>query len=129
VNWFRKGADGKFVWPGYGENSRVLKWICDRLDGEAEARETAIGLVPTADDLDLDGIELSDEAQEILFNVDPVIWTEEARLIPPPYQQFGERLPQALWDEYEALIRRLAHYRHKAARKAALDAERNAAAS
>ncbi|HEU5332433.1 MAG TPA: phosphoenolpyruvate carboxykinase (GTP) [Actinocrinis sp.] len=107
VNWFRKGADGRFLWPGFGENSRVLKWILDRLDGRAEGVETVIGTVPTPDALDLDGLELDAADLDELLAVDPAVWRREAELIPPHFERFGEHLPQALWDEHEALVARL----------------------
>jgi phosphoenolpyruvate carboxykinase (GTP) len=111
VNWFRKDQDGKFIWPGFGDNSRVLKWISDRLDGTAEARETAIGLVPAKGALDTSGLTISDEAMHTLTNVDLDVWGEEADLIPAHYEKFGDRLPQRLWDEYAALIERLGEAR------------------
>ena len=107
VNWFRKDRNGKFAWPGFGENSRVLKWIVERLDGKAEAQDTAIGRTPAAGALDLAGLEMSDEHLDLLLNVDPVIWREEASLVPAHYERFGERLPQALWDQLAALNARL----------------------
>ncbi len=107
VNWFRKDADGKWLWPGYGENSRVLKWIVERLDGRADAAETPIGFVPTADALDTDGLDISAADLEVLLSVDPETWKQEAALIPEHFQRFGDRLPQELWAEYEALLRRL----------------------
>ena len=107
VNWFRKSEDGKFVWPGYGENSRVLKWVVDRLEGDADAQETAIGFVPTRGSLDLAGLELSEEALDLLLDVDHEVWAEEAALIPPHYRKFGDRLPKALWEEHAALLQRL----------------------
>jgi phosphoenolpyruvate carboxykinase (GTP) len=108
VNWFRKGDDGKFVWPGYGENSRVLKWIFERLEGEAEAVDTPIGRLPTPDSLDTSGLNLTPAQLEFLLTVDPVVWEEEASLIPAAYEKFGDRLPKALWAQYEALEARLA---------------------
>jgi phosphoenolpyruvate carboxykinase (GTP) len=111
VNWFRKDQRGKFVWPGYGENSRVLKWIVERLDGEAEARETPIGRVPTPESLDLSGLNLSPEALELLLTIDPEIWLQEAALIPPAYEKFGDRLPKALWEQHQALVKRLEQVR------------------
>jgi phosphoenolpyruvate carboxykinase (GTP) len=108
VNWFRKDAAGKFVWPGFGENARVLKWIVARLEGEAEADDTPVGRVPAAGSLDLEGLTLSEEAWELLRRVDPAVWREEAALIPAFYERFGERLPAALWAQYEALLERLA---------------------
>jgi phosphoenolpyruvate carboxykinase (GTP) len=106
VNWFRK-KDGKFVWPGYGENTRVLKWIFERLDGSAEAKDTPIGRLPTKAALDVSGMTISDEALDLLLSVDGDVWAEEASLIPPHYEKFGARLPQALWDEQRALVARL----------------------
>ena len=107
VNWFRKNEAGKFVWPGYGENSRVLKWIVERLEGEAAAQTTAIGLVPDKSALDLSGLTLSDAELDLLLSVDHDVWAEEAALIPPHYEKFGDRLPNALWEEHAALFRRL----------------------
>jgi phosphoenolpyruvate carboxykinase (GTP) len=107
VNWFRKDENGKFVWPGFGENSRVLKWIFERLDGEALARTTPIGLVPGAEALDLTGLALSPAQLEVLLSVDNATWREEASLIPEAYERFGERLPAALWQQLQALNQRL----------------------
>jgi phosphoenolpyruvate carboxykinase (GTP) len=107
VNWFRKDQHGKFIWPGFGDNSRVLKWICERLDGNAEARETAIGYVPAKGALDVSGLKISDEAMDTLLGVDLDVWDEEASLVTPHYEKFGDRLPQQLWDELAALIERL----------------------
>jgi phosphoenolpyruvate carboxykinase (GTP) len=118
VNWFRKDRDGRFVWPGFGDNARVLKWIAERIDGEAEALDTPVGRTPTRDALDLDGLDLSDEALATLLDVEAEVWTEEAALIPDFYAKFGERLPQALWDQHAGLTRRL-----DAERAAALAAE------
>jgi len=108
VNWFRKDERGKFVWPGFGENSRVLKWIVERLGGRAEAVDTPIGRLPTRESLDLAGLDLTDAQLDLLLTVDADIWTQEAALIPPAYERFGERLPKALWDEHAALVARLA---------------------
>jgi len=108
VNWFRKDAGGKFVWPGFGENSRVLKWIVERLAGNAEARETAIGNVPTRSSLDLDGLDLTDEQIELLLTVDNEAWRDEAEQIAPHYERFGDHLPRPLWDELDKLNKRLA---------------------
>ena len=126
VNWFRKDKDGKFIWPGFGDNSRVLKWICERLDGKAEAKQTPIGNVPAKGALDLSGLDISDDALELLTSVDLEVWAEEANLIPGHYEKFGERLPQRLWDEYAALIERLGDARGDKTLKAA--AARTAAA-
>jgi phosphoenolpyruvate carboxykinase (GTP) len=107
VNWFRKDEDGRFVWPGFGENARVLKWISERLDGKAKAVDTAVGRVPTADALDLAGLDLSDADLHLLLDVDTQVWSEEASLIPAFYDKFGDRLPKALWAQHEALVERL----------------------
>jgi phosphoenolpyruvate carboxykinase (GTP) len=107
VNWFRKDAAGKFVWPGFGDNSRVLKWIVERLEGAAAAEDTAIGRVPADGALDLSGLSLSVDAAKLLRCVDTPVWREEASLIPAFYERFGDRLPKALWEEYEALLTRL----------------------
>ncbi len=107
VNWFRKDANGKWLWPGFGENSRVLKWIVGRIDGTAEGRETPIGIVPTADALDLDGLEIPAEDLETLLSVDPEVWKQEAGLMPEYFGQFGDHLPQAITDEHAALVERL----------------------
>jgi phosphoenolpyruvate carboxykinase (GTP) len=107
VNWFRKDERGKFIWPGYGDNSRVLKWIFERLEGVAKAKATPIGNLPADGSLDVSGLELSDAALHTLLSVDTEVWTEEAALIPPFYERFAERLPKALWDQHAALVARL----------------------
>jgi phosphoenolpyruvate carboxykinase (GTP) len=107
VNWFRKDAAGKFVWPGFGDNARVLKWIVERLEGRAEAEDTPIGRVPAEGALDLTGLALAPDAAALLRKVDIPVWREEAALIPPFYEKFGERLPAELWVQYEALLTRL----------------------
>ncbi len=107
VNWFRKATDGHFLWPGFGENSRVLKWIMDRLDGRADGVETPIGVVPTHDALDLDGLEIDDKDLDQLLSVDTEAWRHEAELIPPHFERFGDHLPEALWEEHRALKARL----------------------
>jgi phosphoenolpyruvate carboxykinase (GTP) len=107
VNWFRKDASGRYVWPGYGENSRVLKWIVQRLNGEADAVETPIGMLPTKEALDLGGLDISDDDLELLLSVDREVWREEASLIPEHFKTFGDRMPKELWDEYHRLVERL----------------------
>ncbi|MGO9873367.1 MAG: phosphoenolpyruvate carboxykinase (GTP) [Acidimicrobiia bacterium] len=108
VNWFRKGTDDKFLWPGYGENSRVLAWMFERCDGTATARESAIGRVPEPDALKTDGLTLAPGALDELLTVDVDAWRAELPLIETHYEQFGDRLPQALRDELEAMAKRLA---------------------
>ncbi len=107
VNWFRKSEAGKFVWPGFGENSRVLKWIVDRLDGKADGTETPIGIVPTAASLDTAGLDLPAEDLATLLEVDPAAWKHEAELIPAHFEAFGDHLPAELWNQYETLVTRL----------------------
>jgi phosphoenolpyruvate carboxykinase (GTP) len=107
VNWFRKNKAGKFVWPGFGDNSRVLKWIAERLEGKAAAKDTPIGRLPTHEALDVSGLNLTAAELDLLLTVDKAVWTEEASLIPEFYATFGDRLPKALWDEHKALTERL----------------------
>jgi phosphoenolpyruvate carboxykinase (GTP) len=107
VNWFRKDSKGRFIWPGFGDNSRVLKWIVERLEGKAEATETPIGSVPTKDALDTSGLDLSDEQLETLLTVDKGAWRDEADGITPHYDRFGDHLPNALRDELDRLRQRL----------------------
>ena len=107
VNWFRKDAEGTWLWPGFGENSRVLKWIVDRLDGAVEGVRTPIGVLPRADELDLDGLDLPQAHLDLLLTVDHDVWAQEAALLPEYFGQFGERLPQAIADEQRALVERL----------------------
>jgi phosphoenolpyruvate carboxykinase (GTP) len=107
VNWFRKDADGRFLWPGYGENSRVLAWVFRRCEGTARARETPIGLVPTPQDLDLTGLELAPGALERVLAVDRDELRAEVPLIREHLAQFGTRLPGELQELLEDLDRRL----------------------
>ena len=107
VNWFRTDANGRFLWPGFGENLRVLKWIIERVNGGGEAEETPIGYVPTPDALDLDGLALSKETLRELLRVDPHDWRREAEAIAEFFYQFGDRLPEELWHEHRRLLRRL----------------------
>ena len=107
VNWFRKNDAGKFVWPGFGENSRVLKWIVERLDGKAEGVETPIGVLPAKGALDTKGLQLSESDLDFLLTVDKDVWREEAALVPDHLNTFGDHTPKELWDEYRALVQRL----------------------
>ncbi|MCW2666589.1 MAG: Phosphoenolpyruvate carboxykinase, partial [Frankiales bacterium] len=107
VNWFRKDDNGKWLWPGFGENSRVLKWIVGRIDGEGSGVETPIGILPTRDALDLDGLDVPDRDLDLLLSVDTDVWKQEADLMPAYFAQFGDRLPAAITDEHQALVRRL----------------------
>ncbi|WP_199484881.1 phosphoenolpyruvate carboxykinase (GTP) [Actinomadura craniellae] len=107
VNWFRKDADGRFIWPGFGENSRVLKWIVERLNGRADAAKTPIGHVPTREALDTEGLEIDAADLDTLLTVDTEIWKQEAALVPGHFETFGDHLPRELWDEHKALVNRL----------------------
>ncbi len=107
VNWFRKSDDGKWLWPGYGDNSRVLKWICERIDGKGKAVKTPIGNLPTPDALDLSGLKVSAVDIKQLLSVDTEGWKREADDIAAYYDKFGARLPSALRKEVEDLKARL----------------------
>ncbi|HEX4901260.1 MAG TPA: phosphoenolpyruvate carboxykinase (GTP) [Acidimicrobiales bacterium] len=107
VNWFRRGEDGSFLWPGFGDNSRVLKWVLERLDGSADAVETPIGLVPTPDALDTDGLDIDDAVLEELLSVDKDSWRQEIPLIEAQFDFIGERLPEQLRTKLEQLEKRL----------------------
>jgi phosphoenolpyruvate carboxykinase (GTP) len=110
VNWFRKGEDGKFLWPGFGENCRPLAWIFRRLEGKAEANETAIGLVPPVGEggIDTSGLDIDREAVEKLLEVDHDAWTEQLPQMHEHYGRFGRRLPDELEGQLADLERRLA---------------------
>jgi phosphoenolpyruvate carboxykinase (GTP) len=107
VNWFRKNADGKFMWPGYSDNSRVLKWIFERCDGTAGAVETAIGRLPAEGALDTEGVNVTPDDLHALTSVDREGWKAEIPLIREHFAMFGAKLPKALSDELSALERRL----------------------
>ena len=107
VNWFRKDANGKYIWPGFGENSRVLKWIFERCEGSANAEETPIGNLPTMDSLDLSGIDLDQDEIAQLLRVEIDGWLSEIPLIEAYYAQYGDRVPQALRQELYSLRERL----------------------
>jgi phosphoenolpyruvate carboxykinase (GTP) len=108
VNWFRKSAGGRFLWPGYGDNARVLAWIFDRCAGIADAVTTPIGLLPHPDNLDTTGMELAPKVLEELLAVDVSSWRDEVVLIEEHYARFGDRLPPELRDQLLALDKRLA---------------------
>jgi phosphoenolpyruvate carboxykinase (GTP) len=107
VNWFRQDERGKFLWPGYGENCRVLKWIFERMEGTGEAVGTAIGLMPGPDALDLSGLDMPADRIKELLKVDIDGWLREVPHIREYFQKFGEHLPAALWQEMDALEERL----------------------
>ena len=107
VNWFRKSAEGDFLWPGFGDNGRVLKWVFERVTGKAEGTETPIGVVPAPGELDLAGLALDQADLDELLAVDVDGWLAEIPLIRSYYAKFGERMPQALVGELDALEARL----------------------
>jgi len=107
VNWFRKGEDGTFLWPGFGENSRVLEWIVGRLDNAADAQETPIGRLPTRESFNTDGLAIEAAAIDVLLSVDVETWKREAALLPDHLETFGAHTPKELWEEYNALADRL----------------------
>lgn len=107
VNWFKKDHQGKFLWPGFGDNIRVLKWIFSRVKGEISAEKTAIGLFPKKSDLDLDGLNLSQEELDQLLAVDPQQWLEEVGRIKSYFDKFGKHLPNELNEELTQLSERL----------------------
>jgi phosphoenolpyruvate carboxykinase (GTP) len=107
VNWFRRGADGNFLWPGYGENARVLKWILERVQGRGRAEETPIGLVPAADALTLDSLDISRDAVEQLRRVDAGEWQKETEETRAFLARFGDHLPSELMQEHARLAQRL----------------------
>jgi len=96
VNWFRRDEDGRFLWPGYGENSRVLKWIFDRVDGKGSATQTSIGYLPAPSDIDTAGLNIAIEDLEAILSVDESGWKEALPQIREHYAQFGDKLPAAL---------------------------------
>jgi phosphoenolpyruvate carboxykinase (GTP) len=108
VNWFRRGEDKRFLWPGFGENSRVLKWIIERIEGKAGAVETPIGLVPRAEDLDTEGLEQPLEGIQAALDVKPEEWRQEIPLIEEWFDKIGDKVPSPLRDELDALKSRLA---------------------
>ena len=107
VNWFRKGDDGKFLWPGFGDNLRVLEWMIGRVQGNAAAMETPIGHLPTVDALNLDGVHLGEEARQKLFGFDPDAWRTEVASIGEYLEEYGPRMPQALKAEQRRILERL----------------------
>lgn len=112
VNWFRTGDDGRFLWPGFGENIRVLKWILERVEGTAGAQESAIGYLPHEGALDLSGLDLPPASLARLLSVDGSAWLQEAGRSLGFLGQFGARLPEGLLAEHRALVRRLYHSLH-----------------
>ncbi|MBR4282974.1 MAG: phosphoenolpyruvate carboxykinase (GTP), partial [Clostridia bacterium] len=106
-NWFRLDDEGNVIWPGFGDNMRVLLWILDRCEGKANATETAIGYVPGIEDIDVEGIDISEENLKDILSVDAEIWREEAKGITEFYEMFGDHLPAELADQLAQLKARL----------------------
>ena len=109
VNWFRKGSDGRFLWPGFGDNSRVIDWIIRRIDGSVPAVDSPIGRLPRTEDLNLDGIEVPQDDLDELFAIDRDSWLREAELTEEFYATFDGRVPAPLQAELSALRYRLTH--------------------
>ena len=103
VNWFRTDDEGHFIWPGFGDNMRVLMWILARCNGEVDAVETPIGFVPKAEDINIEGLDIDLDTLKGLLNVDKELWREEAAGIDDFYKSIGDRVPSELWEEYETL--------------------------
>ena len=108
VNWFRTDDEGHFIWPGFGDNMRVLKWILDRCEGKADAVETAIGYEPKPEDINIEGLDgITVDTVKGLLEVDRDLWKEDAAGISELYAKFGDKLPKELADQLEALKKRL----------------------
>ncbi|HIZ16265.1 MAG TPA: phosphoenolpyruvate carboxykinase (GTP) [Firmicutes bacterium] len=108
VNWFRTDDEGHFIWPGFGDNMRVLNWIIDRCEGKVDAKETAIGYVPNVDDIDIEGLDLTKDQLAGILEVDKDLWMKETDGIEEFYAKFGDKLPKALRNELNGLKERLA---------------------
>ena len=107
VNWFRKDSNGKFIWPGFGENTRVLKWVLERISDSGKAVETPIGMVPTHDAIDISGLDLTEDDLRTLLSVDTEEWRTELALIQDHYASIGQRLPIELTNQLDELASRL----------------------
>jgi phosphoenolpyruvate carboxykinase (GTP) len=107
VNWFRKAADGRWLWPGFGENARVLEWVFERCSGRGEAVQTPIGYLPAPGAIDIGGLDIAKENMDDLLHVDRDEWRAEIPVITAYFAEFGDRLPVGLSDQLEALRKRL----------------------
>jgi phosphoenolpyruvate carboxykinase (GTP) len=107
VNWFRQGSDNKFLWPGFGDNLRVLSWILDRCVGKAEAQDTAIGYLPRPQDINIAGLEISPTVLAELLSVKPDAWRKEIADVRRYLGEYGSRTPKALLSEIETVEKRL----------------------
>ncbi len=104
VNWFRQDKAGKFLWPGFGENLRVLRWIIERCDNKVGAKETPIGLLPNAGDIDLKDLDVSEETMGALLSIDIEQWQQEMESIGEYLEGYGDRLPDELWQEHQQVV-------------------------
>jgi phosphoenolpyruvate carboxykinase (GTP) len=107
VNWFRQDAIGRYLWPGYGENVRALIWMLERIQGKADAVETAIGHVPTVTSLHLEELDMDPADLEKVVSVDPAEWPDDIPMMRDHFARFGSQLPKPMWDELSALEQRL----------------------
>jgi phosphoenolpyruvate carboxykinase (GTP) len=108
VNWFRQDDEGHFLWPGFGENLRVLRWIIDRCENRVGARETAIGFLPEPDDIDTNDLDIAPDTLQDLLAVNEDQWRDEMTAIGEYFESFGDRLPEALQQEHETIVEALA---------------------
>lgn len=108
VNWFRKDDEGHFMWPGFGDNMRVVLWILDRCAGKVDARETEIGYEPYAKDIDIEGLDITESDVEDLLSVDKDLWRQEADGIEEFYKFLGDTVPKELYDELDTLKKNVA---------------------
>ena len=108
VNWFRKGADGKFVWPGYGENMRALKWMIDCIEGQAQGEDNLFGVSPRYEEINWSGLDFTREQFDSVSHLDPAAWQQELALHGELFQQLAHHLPQQLLDTRERMLKRLA---------------------
>jgi phosphoenolpyruvate carboxykinase (GTP) len=109
INWFRTDENGKFIWPGFGDNIRVIKWVLDRIDGKASAKETPLGSVPDMKDFDLSGLNIPQDKIQQLFSVHPSEWAGELQEVEKYLSEFGAHTPEAIWQEYRSLAEKLGH--------------------
>jgi phosphoenolpyruvate carboxykinase (GTP) len=107
VNWFRKGPDGKFVWPGYGENMRVLQWMVERIEGRGEGRENAFGTTPRYEDLNWQGLDYTPAQYELATSIDADAWRHELELHGEHFERLAQRLPSEMFDVKASIQRRL----------------------
>ena len=107
VNWFRQDGKGNFLWPGFGENLRVLEWILARCRGDVDGKETPIGYIPKAEDVDLTGLDLPADAMDKLLEIDNAAWRAEGQGVAEFFKKFGDRMPKEMWSQHESLAKRL----------------------